>query len=162
MVRTKQTARKGGWVPGRKGDKLHKKAQQVTAARRRASTSRLKCTYLYKAPETQNQRKVGKLSLKEICYYQKSDKCLIPLLAFGRLFHEIVQDIQATAVAALQLGAEAYIMGLLEDANLCTIHTKHVTITPKDMWLAKCLRHDKVIDQNVESSAQLHDARRRK
>ena len=154
MVKTKQTAQKGGAVPGTKGDKLYKKVQQVAAARRRASASGLKCTYLYKAPETQRQRKTGTLSLMEIHCYQKSDGCLIPILAFGRLVREILQDmalalqIQAAAVAALQLGVEAYLTGFLEDANLCAIHAKHITITPKDIWLAKHPRHDKVIDQN--------------
>ena len=59
--------------------------------------------------------------------------------------------IQAATIAALQLGTEAYLIGLLEDANLCAVHSKRITITPKDMWLAKKLRRDKVIRQNVES-----------
>ena len=32
--------------------------------------------------------------------------------------------------------AEAYLVGLLEDSNLCAIHAKRVTIMPKDMQLA--------------------------
>ena len=32
--------------------------------------------------------------------------------------------------------AEAYLICLLEDTNLCAIHAKHVTILPKDMQLA--------------------------
>ena len=107
MVKTKQTARKGGAVPGTRGDKLHKKAQQVADTRRRASASGLKCTYSYKAIETQRQNKVGTLSLTEIHFYQKLDGCLIPLLAFRRLVRKILQDmapalcIQAAAVSAL-------------------------------------------------------------
>ena len=53
--------------------------------------------------------------------------------------------IQAVAVAALQLGVEAYITGLLEDTNLCIIYTKRIMIAPKDMWLTKRLRRDKVV-----------------
>ena len=34
-------------------------------------------------------------------------------------------------------GGEAFLMGLLEQANLCAIHAKHVTIMPKDIQLAR-------------------------
>ena len=33
----------------------------------------------------------------------------------------------------LQQATEYYLTGILEDANLCTIHAKHVTIMPKDI-----------------------------
>ena len=39
-------------------------------------------------------------------------------------------------VMALQETAEYYLTSLLEDANLCTIHGKRVTIMPKDIQLA--------------------------
>ena len=69
--------------------------------------------------------------------------------------------IQTATFAALQLGTEAYLISLLKDAILCAIHTKRITLAPKDMCLAKRLRRDKVIRQNVESSAQLHRAKRK-
>ena len=40
-------------------------------------------------------------------------------------------------VMALQEAAEAYLVQLLEDSNLCAIHTKRVTIQPKDIQLAR-------------------------
>ena len=43
---------------------------------------------------------------------------------------------QVMAVHALQWAAEAYLTGLLEDVNLIAIHTKHVTLMPKDIQLA--------------------------
>ena len=43
---------------------------------------------------------------------------------------------QATALDALQEAAEAYLVGLLEDANLCCIHSRCVTLMPKDIQLA--------------------------
>jgi histone H3 len=58
------------------------------------------------------------------------------------LVHEIAEEhrndlqFQSTAVMALQEVSEAYLVGLYEDTNLCTIHAKHVTIMPKDMQLA--------------------------
>ena len=41
-----------------------------------------------------------------------------------------------SALGALQEANESYIMGLMEDSNLCAIHAKHITIMPKDMQLA--------------------------
>ena len=38
---------------------------------------------------------------------------------------------------ALQEALEAYLVGLLEDANLCAVHAKRVTIMPKDIQLAQ-------------------------
>ena len=44
---------------------------------------------------------------------------------------------------ALQQAAEAYLVGVFEDANLCAIHAKRVTIMPKDMQLARRLRGER-------------------
>ena len=38
--------------------------------------------------------------------------------------------------------AEAYLVGLFEDSNLCAIHARRVTIMPKDMLLVRRLRDD--------------------
>ena len=47
---------------------------------------------------------------------------------------------QASAMLALQEAAEAHLVGLFEDANLCTIHARRVTIMPKDIQLARRIR----------------------
>jgi len=44
--------------------------------------------------------------------------------------------IQRAALGALQEAAEAYLVRVLEDANLLAIHANRVTIQPKDMRLA--------------------------
>ena len=49
--------------------------------------------------------------------------------------HEL--RISPAAVTALQEAAEAYLVLLFEDTNLCTIHAKHVTTMPKDIQLAR-------------------------
>jgi len=36
--------------------------------------------------------------------------------------------------------AEAYLVGLFEDANLCAIHAKRVTIMVKDIQLSRRVR----------------------
>ena len=49
----------------------------------------------------------------------------------------------SSALLALQEAAEAFLVGLFEDSNLCAIHAKRITIMPKDMQLAKRVRGDR-------------------
>lgn len=44
------------------------------------------------------------------------------------------------ALEALQTASEAFLVGLFEDANLCSIHARRVTITPRDLHLARRIR----------------------
>eukprot|EP00804_Cyclotella_cryptica_P004172 CCRYP_014544-RA/>CCRYP_014544-RA protein AED:0.32 eAED:0.32 QI:0/-1/0/1/-1/0/1/0/59 len=48
----------------------------------------------------------------------------------------------ATGMADSQEASEAYLIGLLEDTNLCAIHTRRVTIMPKDMQLSQHQREN--------------------
>ena len=41
------------------------------------------------------------------------------------------------AIMALQEAGETFLISLLEQSNLCTLHTKQVTIMPKDIQLAR-------------------------
>ena len=86
-------------------------------------------------------------ALKEIRRFQKSTELLIRKLPFARLVKEVMQNFtnkeyrwQASALLALQEAAEAHLVGLMEDSNLCAIHGKRVTIMPKDMQLARRIR----------------------
>ena len=47
---------------------------------------------------------------------------------------------QGSTVLALQEAAEACLVGLFEDTNLCAIHAGRVTIMPKDIQLARRIR----------------------
>jgi histone H3 len=91
----------------------------------------------------------GTVALREIRKYQKSTELLIRKLPFQRLVREIAQDFktdlrfQSSAVLALQEAAEAYLVGLFEDTNLCAIHAKRVTIMPKDIQLARRIRGER-------------------
>ena len=84
----------------------------------------------------------GTVALREIRRFQKSTELLIRRMPFQRLVREIAQTyspylrFQSGAILALQEAAEAYLVGLLEDSNLCAIHAKRVTIMPRDMQLA--------------------------
>ena len=92
---------------------------------------------------------LGVMALREIRHYQKSSALLIRKLPFQRLVREIAQDFktdlrfQAAAILCLQEAAEAYLVGLFEDTNLYAIHPKRVTITPRDLQLARRVRGER-------------------
>ena len=101
-----------------------------------------------RAASSQNRRyRPGEKALREIRFYQKNTDLLIRRLPFARLVREVQtyffrQEFrwQAEAMLALQEAAEAHLVGLFEDANLCTIHAKRVTVMPKDIQLARRIR----------------------
>ena len=74
--------------------------------------------------------RAGTQALKDIRHFQKSTALLIHRLPFQRLVREIAEDFrtelkfQAAAMSCLQEAAEAYLVGLFEDTNLCAIHAK--------------------------------------
>ena len=88
----------------------------------------------------------GTVALREIRCYQKSTELLCRKLAVSRLIREIAQDFktelrfQSAAIATIHEAMESYMVYLFEDTNLCAIHTKRVTITPRDMQLARLIR----------------------
>ena len=84
----------------------------------------------------------GMQALKEIKKYQKGAALLIRWLPCQWLVQEIAKwrreglRFQSAAVLVLQEAGEAFLVGLLEQANLCVIHAKRVTIMSKDIQLA--------------------------
>jgi len=111
-------------------------------------------------PEPERERKKhryrpGTVALREIRKYQKSTDLLIRKLPFSRVVREIALDMvtdmnnydgdtglrwQSSAILALQEATEAYLVHLFEDANLCAIHAKRVTIMQRDIQLARRIR----------------------
>lgn len=91
----------------------------------------------------------GTVSLREIRKFQKSTDQLLPKMAFRRLTMEITQDYrtdcryQSAAITALQEACEAYLIGLIGDANLCALHSRRISIMPKDFQLARRLRGER-------------------
>ncbi|CAN2387376.1 Histone H3-like centromeric protein, partial [Pristimantis euphronides] len=87
--------------------------------------------------------------LTEIKKYQKSTDLLIKKLPFARLVREVLLKFsrgvpfswQSTALLALQEAAETYLVRLLEDSYLCSIHAKRVTLFNTDIQLARRIRH---------------------
>ena len=88
----------------------------------------------------------GLKALKEIKKYQRGTEMLIRRLPFQRVVKEIIQKIQGdlrlqlAAIMALQEVGETFLVGLLEQSNLCVLHAKRVTIMPKYVQLARCIR----------------------
>ena len=98
-------------------------------------------------PSRTRRYRPGEKALREIRFYQRNTELLIRKLPFSRLVKEVQTYFyrkeyrwQASALIALQEAAEAHLVGLFEDANLCTIHAKRVTIMPKDIQLARRIR----------------------
>ena len=91
----------------------------------------------------------GMRALREICFYQKSCNLLIRKLPILKLVRELLNDekarmrIQTPAIYVLQEASEAYLVYLF-DANLCMIHTKRVTIMPKDIQLAHQIHGERI------------------
>ncbi|KAK4366818.1 hypothetical protein RND71_014698 [Anisodus tanguticus] len=91
----------------------------------------------------------GTVALREIRKYQKSTDHLIRKLSFQRLVLEIPQKFntdlrfQSHAVWDLQEAAEAYLIHLFEDTNICAIHARRVTIMPKDIQLVRRIRGER-------------------
>ena len=100
--------------------------------------------------EKQKRRKYrpGTRALMEIRHYQKSVEFLIRKLPFQRVVGEVAQNLGAIndlrftpdAIFALQEVSEVFLVNLMEDANLCTIHRGRITITPKDYHLVMRMR----------------------
>ena len=128
MARTKCTARK---------DEVGKKQSTFVKKQPRSQTGQAS------AQQQPHRYWPGMVALREIWRYQKSTELLIHKLPFQRLVHEILQGygvgyrVTPAMMMALQEAAEAYIVQLLEDSNLCAIHAKRITIQPKDMHLAR-------------------------
>ena len=93
----------------------------------------------------------GTLALREIRKYQKTTDLLIKKAPFIRLVREILHGklgkteirMQRIAVEALQEATEYYITNLFDDANLCALHAKRITLQPKDMQLVMRIRGER-------------------
>ena len=141
MARTKQTS------PGKK---INRK-ELVTRAARKAVAK------LHAGERKPRRYRPGTVALREIRKYQGSTDLLIRKAPFQRLVREIAQDLaerhdnknwkdprfQSTAILALQEAGESYLVGLFEDANLCAIHAKRVTLMIQDIQLARRLRGER-------------------
>ena len=129
MARTKETARKAP-----KKAKLAKKAKKAAGS----STGVKKFRW-----------HPGTVALREIRKFQKGTDLLLRKAPFARLVRETAAAhkdglrFQSSAVAAIQEATESYVVSLLSDSSLCTVHAKRVTCMPRDLQLARRLRGER-------------------
>ena len=128
MARTKRTARK---------DEVGKKWSTFVKKQPRSQSDKAS------AQHQPHRYRPGTVALREIRRYQKSMELLIHKLPFQHLIREILQGfgvgfrVTPAMIMVLQEAAEAYLVQLLEDSNVCAIHAKCITIQPKDIQLAR-------------------------
>ena len=97
----------------------------------------------------------GTRVLQEIRRLQQSTNTLVPRIHFSRVIRDVAFSIAggrdfrwaSEALEAIQTAAESYLVGLFEDANLCAMHAKRVTIMTKDLFLARRIRGELMIGQ---------------
>ncbi|KAJ8900551.1 hypothetical protein K2173_025328 [Erythroxylum novogranatense] len=148
MARVKQKAyRTGGRKSGNDAPAASPSTPSSSAQPSRRST-RKSAT---QTPRAQSQRKPhrfkpGTKALREIRFYQKTWKPLIPATSFIRVVRTITQEFSievnrwtAEALVAIQEAAEDFLVHLFEDGMLCAIHAKRVTLMKKDFELARRL-----------------------
>ncbi|ORX36868.1 histone-fold-containing protein [Kockovaella imperatae] len=153
MARTVSNPNEGGGrnsltnLPG--GKRMKNTARKSTGGK--APRPRLSVAEVARDIDPKKRRyRPGTVALREIRKYQKSTDLLIAKLPFSRLVREVSYDMasidagnlrwQSTALLALQEAAEAFLVHLFEDANLCAVHGKRVTIMQRDIQLARRIR----------------------
>jgi histone H3 len=128
MARTKQTVSKSS-------KSIAKKAKKATTGA--AGVKRV------------HRFRPGTVALRQIKKLQKSTDLLMRKAPFQRLVRQLAAAhkdglrFAASALAALQESTESYVISLLADANLCSLHAKRVTAMPSDLHLARRLRGER-------------------
>ena len=103
--------------------------------------------HIHKAtPRTRKgQYRSGTLALREIRHYQQASDLLVPKAPFGRVAKEVASDRMNESTTtnrgtlALQEAAEARLVDMFEDSNLCAIHCKRSRIAPEDVQLVQLI-----------------------
>ncbi|XP_074558175.1 histone H3-like centromeric protein CENH3 [Curcuma longa] len=158
MARTKHAAMRGPSRPHRKrlqfteSPSARRKAAATAAAtpsRTAPSDTGASSEDAHQGTQRQTEKRPrrsrpGVVALREIRRLQKSTKLLIPFAPFARLIREItgfysreVTRWTPDAMLALQEAAECHLQAMFEDAYLCSIHAKRVTLMQKDIQLAR-------------------------
>ena len=95
--------------------------------------------------------KPGTVALREIRKFQRSTEILTKKAPFRRVLEQICREdadmseqfrFQSDIVPLLQEAAQSHLIQVMEDANLCTIHAKRITVKPIDVQLARRVRHE--------------------
>ena len=111
----------------------------------REQRGRAECAHSSK--DGQVRLRPGVKAMQEVMHYQKTTELLIQKVSFQRVVRELCAKMmkshirfESQALLALQEAAESYLVGLFEDANLCTAHAKRITVRPQDIQLSRRIR----------------------
>ncbi|XP_024124306.1 histone H3-like centromeric protein A [Oryzias melastigma] len=132
----------------RRKDQLPRRRPPSAQLQSPVSTRQTRAATKSSASPTKTRRfRPGTRALMEIRKYQKTTDLLISKRPFSRVVREICMQFskedlrwQVFALMALQEAAEAFLVLLFSDANLCAIHAKRVTLFPRDIQLARRIR----------------------
>ncbi|KAM8744491.1 histone H3-like centromeric protein A [Acanthopagrus schlegelii] len=142
--------RRGTGADRRKGKPPQRRPPQPAPGTSRLTPQKTRLSGVSKEPLASPRKRrfrPGTKALMEIRKFQKSTDLLISKAPFSRVVREICQSYsiaglrwQVYALLALQEAAEAFLVLLFSDANLCAIHAKRVTVFPRDIQLARRIR----------------------
>ena len=139
--------------------KTARKTVSAKAARTAPTTGGVKKPHRYRP---------GTVALREIHRYQKSTNLMIPKMPYVKLLREITQDQckqpkdgndyrwQGAAILATQTAAEDYLTVQLEDANVCALHSKRVTVMPKDIQLVRRIKGEETVITDTNKVAAIY------
>jgi histone H3 len=137
--------------------KQHKKPRKALASRTAhtagivgAKHGKKDATTAQASMKKSRRYRPGTVALREIRRLQTTTTPLLRRAPFRRLVREVSEQyqhkavrFQLSAIEAIQEAAEAYVISVLEDANICALHANRVTAMPKDLQLARRLRGDR-------------------
>lgn len=120
------------------------------ASRVPAKSSRSQSQSKKREADVQRRFRPTEKALNQIRKYKSVQNLTLRKLPFQRLVREIARKFAgedqgeyrwtAKALEVLQSVSEDYMVSLLEDAYLCTLHAKRVTLMSKDISLARRIR----------------------
>ena len=92
------------------------------------------------APQNPSLYKSTDLPIHKLPFHRLATELLLDCKKPDASWFVEVPRCQAMSLLAMQKSMEAFSMRLFEDVNLCVIHSKRVTVMPKDMQLALWIR----------------------
>merc|ERR1719277_1580860 len=144
MARTKAEARSALEQAASKGTKGTKKDKSKSKS---ASSSAAACSSGAReaAPSAARGSRPGGKPLREVHDYHGNMELLFQKIPFQRLVRDLCMRLgpfrfEVQALLALQEAAEMFLVGLFEDAALCALHGRRVTIFPRDLQLSRRIR----------------------
>ena len=107
----------------------------------------VKCPKASLVNKTKKRYHPGEKARREIRHFQKNTELLINKAPFRRAVRDIGYTFKTdlrfaeSAMDAIQTAAEAFLVQLFEDTKLCAKHRNAITISVKDMKLARRISH---------------------